>query len=294
VKRAVRTKLRLLKEAQERDTTRCIFCGASNVTREHVFSQWTHKHLNPPKPGRTERRMAIRYFDRMEIVNYKLPGAMRDWQIKCVCGGDKNTCNNGWMRELEEAVEPILTPIILGEEIRLFEADHKLIATWAVLKVMVMDHRILHHMQRKYMKARGRPPGGWAIWIGNFDGGGHPMEEEWLSRPFSVLRDHVYAKRRSPDGQLNSVATTILIKKMLIHVAYSPKHPTIEEWRFSAPPSLPFSGHLAKIWPPLGHSTTWPKRALSHKDAENIANTFLFVAMKISSGLGRLKPLPSA
>jgi hypothetical protein len=42
----------------------------------------------------------------------KGPGDIHDWKVKCVC----EPCNNGWMRELEEKVRPLITPLIQGKE----------------------------------------------------------------------------------------------------------------------------------------------------------------------------------
>lgn len=92
-----------------------------------------------------------------------------------MCGGSEDSCNNGWMRSIENMAKPIMTDLILGRETRLFPKDHEIVATWAILKVMVAEFDVkanvtIHHMQRKYvMNHKRAPTHGWSVWIGNFE-----------------------------------------------------------------------------------------------------------------------------
>ena len=176
---------------RSRDTAACIFCGSSNVTKEHVFSRWTHKHMLPRTGKKAASFVGIEYEDRIESGEFRLSTEMRDWQIKCVCGGDSTTCNSGWMRRIEDKARLVLEPLILGSCTTLSEADQKLIATWAILKVMVAHHQIVHPARRKQMKSTQNPTKGWSVWIGNYNRGA--WKGEWVSRPFSVLPNAVYA-----------------------------------------------------------------------------------------------------
>lgn len=260
-----------LLDTRPQDTKACIFCGRRDVTNEHIFSQWTHKHMLPRGRGSAESIVGIVYPDRMEYVRTRMPGQMRDWQIKCVCGGDDTSCNNGWMRRLDEAADPIMTPLILGQEVRLSESDQRIIATWAVLKAMVADHNRVHHTQRKQFKRRHRPPMGWSVWIGHYER--KSMKEEWFSRPFPVLGDAALAKRRSRlTLSMNSNATTQIIKHLFIHVVHVP-HPTFGKgWRFTDENNRPISGTLFRIWPPSSVSIKWPLSPLTDTDARFVAN----------------------
>jgi hypothetical protein len=254
------------------DTKACIFCSRRDTTREHIFSQWTHKHMLPRGTGRADSILAIALPDRTEYVQTKMRGEMRDWQIKCVCGGDKTSCNNGWMRTLDEAADPILTPLILGRETRLSEADQRIIAAWAVLKVMVADHKRVHHAQRKQFKRTHRPPAGWTVWIGHFER--TAMKFEWMSRPFPVLREAVLARRKSKVTlAANANATTQIIKHLFIHVAHTPNPAFGRRWQFIDAKGQPLSGSLPRIWPTSGVSIKWPPPALNDRDAAIAANS---------------------
>lgn len=212
---------------------------------------------------------------------------MRDWQIECVCGGTDDTCNNGWMRRLEETVALILPTLMRGESTRLSEADQKLIATWAILKVMVVNHRMVHHLQRRQMKNKRVLPSGWGVWLADFERKSLPAE--WMSRPFSMLPNHIWAKRKSLDRNPNSHATTQIFKRLLIHVVYTPKRDFVSQWKFPGPNRAPLSGQIVRIWPPIGHSIVWPRKALSDSDAMAVADAILSGVMEIARSLGLLR-----
>jgi hypothetical protein len=279
MKNTVRVRLKLLKIARARDTDTCIFCGSSNVTREHVFSRWTHKYMLP-RTGKATSVIGVQYEDRIETAEFLMSGAMRDWKIKCVCGGDSTTCNNGWMRDLEVSAAPIMTPLILEQRTTLSESDQKIIATWAILKVMVAHHKIVHHMRRKQMRAVPAPTNGWSVWIGNYKR--DALKLEWWSRPFPVLPDTVYTKRLSKQAAPNCIATTQIIKNLFIHVVYCPMEDFGTRWRFATPQGGPLSGNLLRIWPPSGIRYLWPQKALSDLDAKTAADAVLVGVLHIA------------
>jgi hypothetical protein len=163
MKREIREKLKLIRQT-ERDTAKCIFCGASPTTNEHVFSGWTHKYMLPRKSQKAKSYVAVQHIDRVVGADLKLPGPVRDWQVKCVCG----PCNNVWMSQSDTDVEPLMKPLILGQPTQLFEKDCQQIAIWAVLKSMVVHNKWVHHTRRKFLKKAKKPPKDWGVWIANY------------------------------------------------------------------------------------------------------------------------------
>jgi hypothetical protein len=103
MKRLVRRKLKLLDLARNSDTEKCIFCGGLGTTREHIFSRRFHKYL-APRPTEQADAIVTTLGHTTEQTTFKMRGPIRDWQVKCVCGGTTTTCNNGWMRELDKKV----------------------------------------------------------------------------------------------------------------------------------------------------------------------------------------------
>jgi hypothetical protein len=251
-----------------RAPTVCIFCGSPDLTAEHVFSKWTHKFMTPRSKGRAIAYRGMQFPTRSDTSQYRLPGQVRDWKIKCVCGA----CNNGWMRRLENACKPIMMPLILGQPSRLNPDQQAMIATWAVLKAIISEYgesvrAIPHHSQRKYLKNRIRPPINWAVWIGSY--ARQNWKAEWVSRPFLLLPTVLAKRRSSPHAtHFNSHVTTQVIGKLFIHVAHTPMPTFIERWRF-APPQ---GGALFRIWPRPAFSIKWPARALTDNDAAYTSN----------------------
>ncbi len=278
-----------LLDTRTQDTKACIFCGRRNVTKEHIFSQWTHKHMLPRDVGRASSVVGIAYPDRIEYVRAKMPGQMRDWQIKCVCGGNDTTCNNGWMRRLDNAADPVMTPLILGQETRLSERDQRIIAAWAVLKAMIADHNRVHHTQRKQFRRKHWPPAGWTVWIGHYER--KTMKEEWFSRPFPVVRETVLAKRKNKlTLSTNSNATTQIIKHLFVHVVHVP-HPTFgKRWLFADMQGRQMSGDLLRIWPSSGVGIKWPLRTLTDADAIFAANAIFEAIQRLAREQRGLPP----
>lgn len=63
------------------------------------------------------------------------PGELYTKKMKVVC----EQCNNEWMSQIDEAVKPLLTPIIKGEPVTLNASELEIIARWATLKAIVCE-----------------------------------------------------------------------------------------------------------------------------------------------------------
>ena len=191
--------------------------------------------------------------------------------------------------QVEDAVKPILIPLITGAEFRIFPADQAKIAAWAVMKAMVAEwtvrrHATTNHMQRKYLMQHQLPPkNGWGVWIGHFVGDEskpeferyHPLLE---AHPFLLMPDNLAARRPNKIATYyNSQASTQVIGQLFIHVFRSPMPNLITRWKFT----LPDRGSLFRIWPPTQTSIVWPGKMLSDFDALFIANEFMNFMLRI-------------
>jgi hypothetical protein len=141
-------------------SSRCIFCGRSPLTKEHVWSRWTHRYI-PHNPSQQTGRalVAVEYRDRTEFRRMRMPPDPRQWQVRAVCA----RCNNEWMSHLENQIKPILMPLFAGQQCRLEPEKQVQIATWITLKTMICEFDRLgkivsHHTQRKRMMAKHLPP----------------------------------------------------------------------------------------------------------------------------------------
>ena len=119
----------------------CIFCQAiapgAEITQEHVWSDWVNDVLTRDVVGTGLRitRTLIGPGERRE---------QRDWPTKkpasVKVGAVCNTCNSGWMSDLEGIVIPLLKPAILGEATDLSIEEQLSVATWATTKSMAFEY----------------------------------------------------------------------------------------------------------------------------------------------------------
>ena len=49
-------------------------------------------------------------------------------------------CNTGWMKRWEDAVAPIITPMIKGEPTQLTVEQQLVVAAWAAVKAAVFEY----------------------------------------------------------------------------------------------------------------------------------------------------------
>jgi hypothetical protein len=121
-----------------RATGNCAFCGRrDSLTYEHATPKWLGKfiHEHFPPENRWEQ-VAISFgTDRERAQSTKLIQSASPHKAAVVCG----ECNNGWMRRLEDAVRPILRPLILGKQSELDDAAIRTVATWATKTALIYE-----------------------------------------------------------------------------------------------------------------------------------------------------------
>jgi hypothetical protein len=246
--------------------TKCIFCGyEGELTGEHIIPR-RYRHLLPRTMRTHERLHSIEYGDRSIFKVDRRTHDPLDWKVRCVC---ESNCNNGWMRRLEDAAEPIIAPLITGCRMRLNQSQQEIAATWSIMKTIVAefedpDQITTHHMQRKRLFTSRRPPEeGWVVWMGHYPN--PPSAPSYFHYPFQYLDEKILAKRNDPRATyFNASITTQIIGKLFIQVGHAPKKFGITRWRF---PHLPDGGFLYRTWPKTSYSIAWPPIQLTRRDA---------------------------
>jgi hypothetical protein len=176
------------------------------------------------------------------------------------------------MRHVEDRARPVLVPLLLGDATRLQPHDQAIIATWAIMKVMVSEysrngHVTVHWTQRRRMRTRRSPPEkGWGVWLGHYER--QNWKGGWNSQAFFIASDAVVARRglREPT-YYNSSSVTLVVGKLFIQIIHAPMPELIERYKFP-----PLRGTLLPIWPLSSFSIVWPQRTLSDRDADNISD----------------------
>jgi len=191
------------------------------------------------------------------------------------------------MKRIEDAIKPVMKPLILGRATRLSPDDQRLVAAWSVMKTMIAEFdplrsaRTIHHTQRKRMMRLQKPPEhGWGVWIGHYER--KAWKCEWTSQPMLSLHPDRLAKRSTSDATyFNSNSTTQIIGKLFIQVIHCPMPNLVERWRLA----LPHSGTLFRIWPTSSNvSIKWPGRTLDDRDASFATEAFPNFMFRIATG----------
>lgn len=158
----------------------CIYCGGSELTKEHLWSDWM-RPLLPPSPEWSHTRTVLessRRRGRSEVFkrHHKLyQGDVSTIRLRVVC----RECNNGWMSALDKAAKPLLTGLITGANRLLEERDQRLIARWITMKLIVAEHGEMGApvttTEDRYALREGsdNPLEVWDIWIAQNQG------QEW-------------------------------------------------------------------------------------------------------------------
>ncbi|MGH2922380.1 MAG: hypothetical protein ACRDKU_09965, partial [Gaiellaceae bacterium] len=58
-----------------------------------------------------------------------------DMKVRRVC----ESCNNGWMSELEKAAQPVLLPLIEGKSKKLVPVEQEVVAVWAIKTALMCE-----------------------------------------------------------------------------------------------------------------------------------------------------------
>ena len=117
----------------------CIFCGQSGSSDEHIFAKWIGRTLRDelgPIPPTAKVVFCHRSaHPEAGIAMREKTAKQPAYVTRAVC----ESCNNGWMALLEQRVQPVLEPLIVGEPRTLAADDQELLAFWATKTVLAFQ-----------------------------------------------------------------------------------------------------------------------------------------------------------
>jgi hypothetical protein len=142
----------------------CRFCGTTDrkITNEHVWPEWLQDFIPPFSGlGRTER--------------WSSASGRQQWRQELLAATVRmfcDSCNNGWMSDIEGAAKDIVGPMVQGVATTLDAAAQRTVADWVVLKGLVAAQTSSppqpipdRHYDRVY-SAKGSPANTVRVWIG--------------------------------------------------------------------------------------------------------------------------------
>ena len=162
---------------RQRRVTECIFCRRTDLSREHVWPEWSREFLRKTKTGRHfASQIASSPADHRisgPVSSKERFGDVTTIKLKVVC---KNHCNGGWMSRLETLAKPVLIPLFTGKSASLNKYNQEVVATWIAMKLVVCEFSVPEDaitpaIERSLLMGRRRPPDITSIWIGNYTGG---------------------------------------------------------------------------------------------------------------------------
>lgn len=236
----------------------CIFCGRTDLSREHVWSVWTHGHIRKPTHPKSYVRRQFSTSSqtkiRKELFSKERPGDVTTIKLKVVC---KDHCNSGWMSRLEERVQPILLPLLTGASVCLNKYDQEILATWIAMKLMICefsvpDDIVTPSLERSLLMGRRIPPDIMSIWIGLYKGTG--WSNVYLRNAATVGWAPAGTTPAVPPGTSfvkNVQAQSFFVGELFVHAVTT----TVRNFVYRPPQA--FAPCFAQIWP-YQTDFTWP------------------------------------
>lgn len=246
------------------DRQRCVFCGADEVTDEHVWPDWISRFLNEAMPG-VEFGKARFAVDPSTLeqrqVGRKWGGPQLDIKVKRVC----EPCNSGWMSDTEKAAIPYLKPMILGEQVPVDRRAREVLSAWAFLRVVMAEYThpkqiAVPESHRRWLYKERKPPRkGVYVWLAGYLG------EDWAGFyqhvPLATHKRPIGAGYRP--GKMNAYGCTFSIYKLVFQVFGATTAAKGGDLRHSGP----LAEVTSRIWPSGSNATEVLAKGVRFNDA---------------------------
>ncbi len=252
---------------------RCIFCGSTDLSDEHIWPVWAHDLIRRTRPK--NRRHIWRATIRGKAKSIEKPGDITTIKLKVVC---KRHCNNGWMSRLETRVKPVLVPLLTGSSIQLNRYNQEILATWIAMKLQICEFSskdnaiVTPALERSLLMGRRIPPDIMAIWIAKYHG-----EREnsyfreaaglaWINRQNGEMIPPI-----APADRLSIKTTqsqTLIIGELFVQAITT----TVPRIVFQMPPSA--GATFRQIWP-FQRDFSWPPASVIGDNEANAIATAL-------------------
>jgi hypothetical protein len=225
----------------------CLFCGVNpSGSHEHTVSDWIYRfwqdHIE--EVGNVRLPVSTSLSNAISGLEKTFGGAS---QVKDFC----ETCNKGWMSNLENEASALLKPMMFGQSLlNLSPRDRALLARWAFLKVLVVNR-----VEKTYLIPKSR------------------YEGFYKTRNLESAEVHLMASETADTAvfRLNPVGTSdwgivsLFGFRGLIRLGHVVLYVLGNEFTRANVESLPFlttEGLAIQLWPQTFGNTLWPTRSL--------------------------------
>jgi hypothetical protein len=224
---------------------RCLFCSAPGASREHVLAlAWLTRLMPSVGPYKFDRISEEQGLVKRDRYEKRKPEVVR----RAVCA----TCNNGWMNELDQATQPLVTAMVTGNRVAIGDIVHwTRLAAWVSMVSMIVESMqeqegALSPAHAHYLYREQLPPPGWKMWLAaleRFD------EHHVTLGGFTLIRPR-------GRGYLGTIGIDHFVAQVMVLPAdeRDGTHPMRE--------------HVVQSWPPTPSPTVWPPPRLLRDAAE--------------------------
>jgi hypothetical protein len=176
---------------------RCVFCGGTGLSKEHVIAEWLKRTL-PDVPDHTLIGLNFTFDPAATFVHDSTrsrQGGFHQRKVRNVC----TKCNNGWMSGIVERAKDFVEPLVRNQAVHLHQQGQRDLATWIALTCIMAEFTgegtaAIPPEDRQFIRSNEEPPPHWIIYVGRYGG------TTWATRGLRY-RHHsgIMADPRFPD-----------------------------------------------------------------------------------------------
>lgn len=241
----------------------CLFCGSTSgrPTEEHVLPKWAQRSFN------VRNGVTLYASDRSYASGRQRIGRSSQPRIT-LKGAICESCNNGWLSQLEADVQPILLPMVLtADSVRLDALAQRLLATWAVKTVLLIEIAVRQHyptsrpirgytasdVELAWLLAHRSPPPRSLVWLGCWDCEQEtPAAYEPSGAPLPTADGHPVA------GHFTTFSLGYVVFQVFTVDYVAADEHKAQMWNSQVPTSLRESLH--RLWPVPRGTAAWPPK----------------------------------
>lgn len=269
----------------KRGQGRCIFCGSTGLTKEHMWADWLRSYIPRELTGHRVRVSTIHFDQSKEETIFQRTGDPHSRRIRCVC----LPCNTGWMSRLQENAKPFLIPPLRGEGSGFHRRAQTAVSAWIAMMVMVAEHIAqgqvaIAQSDRNYLREHGVAPPHWRIWIAKHARKTYPLFTHNVMS-FGTKEEFERLGGITAKVPSNTQTTTICLGKyLLVHIMSSDVAWSIVR---RLPPPPPIADAFNQIWPIKTGTLRWPGGGtLNDAGIDLVANDFFNRTIALSRRYG--------
>ena len=232
----------------------CIFCRGTGMSKQHIVPDWLKNVL--PRQSEDQHTQHITSVLSMpnsaphvDVTPIVRNGHQWSRKARNVC----DSCNSGWMSQIETNAKDILTNLMLGKRITLTSEDQESLINWITLTTIMAEYTDLKHqaittIERELFYDTKKSLSNWRIWIGRYKG------TEWIQR-YRHQGIAAYSSDNIPSTPIpNTQSSTFVFGELFIHVVST----TVNDMNLRLILPKDLKNKMIQLWPIQRQQLRWP------------------------------------